>query len=799
MNQQREVMRGNVPVGGSKALRPNRRFEILAKDFTSVEQAVPLRLVYGKTKPFAAVQVTPIFGFRSQAVHPESSGKGGGKGSKDIITGYNYWGGYAAALGLGPLYRLHEITNGDTTIWTGPADRSGADGDGKTVLTTSLGTIHFYWGTSGQNASAILEALQIDLGSGLTTLPTAAWRNVAYVVCSDLAFGQQTIAPTLIFHVERRLELLDLSTHEIDRDAVVPEVIYDLLTNTLYGAGTAEDVDVASFEAAAERTIDEELGCSPQYDERSTVREMVGQLLAYVDGFLYREDGKIKMGLTRQASTGGLATLDAADLLEEPVPNPSHFAGTWNKTIVTFNDRDDKWEETSEDYDDPANAAIVGESVPRTFHFPHVTNRATAQRLAKLIGIRGGLPTIFWDLVLKPAHRTLQPGDRFKLDYAVFGVSSRVVRVKRVEIGGPTSPEVKVTVQEEQTRIEDNDYVPPEDIFSVPGTLDGSGSDGFEPVSTTPRIATLPSGLKGDETDGLVVACNRPDAFTVRGSVYWTWDPGVQVYRSIGTLRTFPAKGTIVCWHTVRTDHWSLRVEMDSAQDYEWLQSLAESATDVYAVVVGRSVKTVGSVNDEHQVESLWLAKVRGGRFELVSDTVIDIEVEGAQFGSDDLLLETAGDDGRFPGVHVYFGTLAEFFVYPTSTIAFEANAGNDVSDTGLVRYIKTPVGNHLNQEALADVTAVTFDRNDSSMCPNGTFSREWGAAAVTAYEIFNVEVGYKCTDEESADYDSIVDLNEAMGAVIDGTATAAQTLLVEHISSVIGAMIDDGHHYYNV
>jgi hypothetical protein len=59
-------MSGIEAVSGRGPLR-GRRFEILAKDFTQVEQGVPIRLSYGQVES-AGVQMTPIFGFRSQAI-----------------------------------------------------------------------------------------------------------------------------------------------------------------------------------------------------------------------------------------------------------------------------------------------------------------------------------------------------------------------------------------------------------------------------------------------------------------------------------------------------------------------------------------------------------------------------------------------------------------------------------------------------------------------------------------------------------------------------------------------------------
>lgn len=66
----RAVQKGAENIGGNPSLK-SRRFEIQSKDFTQVEQGVPIRVVYGITET-AGVQMTPIFGFRSKAVTTEA-------------------------------------------------------------------------------------------------------------------------------------------------------------------------------------------------------------------------------------------------------------------------------------------------------------------------------------------------------------------------------------------------------------------------------------------------------------------------------------------------------------------------------------------------------------------------------------------------------------------------------------------------------------------------------------------------------------------------------------------------------
>lgn len=66
----RAVQKGAEGVGGNQALR-SRQFVLQVKDFTQVEQTVPIRVVYGIAET-AGVQMTPIFGFRSEAVTTEA-------------------------------------------------------------------------------------------------------------------------------------------------------------------------------------------------------------------------------------------------------------------------------------------------------------------------------------------------------------------------------------------------------------------------------------------------------------------------------------------------------------------------------------------------------------------------------------------------------------------------------------------------------------------------------------------------------------------------------------------------------
>lgn len=723
-----------------------------------------------------------------------------GIGVTDVATGYNYFGSYAIAVALGKVKKLNQITNGDTIIWTGPILASAADIQGKVTLSTTIGQIQFYFGTPLQEVNGLLSALVIDLGGGPVTVAMPAYRYVAYCVCIDVAFGGQPTPPSLTFSIERESEGLTLSAHNIGGDCVIPEALYQYLTHKLYGKGLdPADIDAPSFTAAAETVITEGIGFSPDLDSSQTYRDTLGRMLACVDGFPYFHHGKLKMALNRDADTSGLPVLDQSDLLDEPIPRNTQFDGTWNKTVVTFTDSDNKWESSAEQYKDDANAAIVGEIVENTVDYPWITKRATAKKVAKRIGIIAGRPKIFWDLKLQPSWKSLKPGDRFKLSYPPFGIVNRVVQVRRLTYGRPSAPEVTIQVQEDTTRNATGDYIPAPGSIPIPPTLDDSGAGGFALTSTTPRLSWLPDDLKGGEADGMLVAVERTSSMVTGTNVYWTYDPTGVEYRLISSNSSYPAKATLKHWHTVRATNWMLRVQMAHSWDTDWLQALHDHSEAFYAVVGRRDWKTVGTPEDEHQVMAPWLKVVPGGVFHFISGTLVDIEVQGGAFGTDDLVLETLAVDSKSPTTEIYFGRKQDFIIYASSTITFERTGGNAIGDTAEKRYIKTPVRNHFHAEHVVDVTATNYDRDDTTMCPDGTLSRTWGARAKTAYEVLDEQLGLMALGMSAPDYPLVADLDAALGAMYGGTATADQIFLVTHMNDVFGGMLSDGHTYYNV
>lgn len=731
--------------------------------------------------------------------------------SQSITTGFLYYGGIVQAICYGPVTRLTKVRNGDTVIWTGDIDQTSRDSDGKTTLSTELGSLDFYWGRSDQNPSSILAAALIDYGSGPTTVPIPAWRNLCYVVGQDIAFGTQTTPPTLRFEYERKLDLLTLSAHDVSGDALIPEVIYDVFTNAFALAGLDPAlIDTQSFVDACETLILEGIGVSPFLDETRSVRDFVGTLLTYIDAFLYREQGIIKIKLIRKESTSGIPTLDEDAMTEEPQITNEGWDETWNFTRLIFNDRENNWDENAvEPWDDQANAAIVGEMVPKDVELSYVTRRAVAKILAKRKGIQGGIPQVRFKLSLLPSYSTLRPGDLVFVSNAKLNVSNKLARIHDVEVKN-SGAGVEVVAFSENTRVETNDYVPPaDDIFNISAFYDKNGlvADGNTDISG--RLLWLPSGQKGSRTDGFLCAFARNAVTTTNFQLWWTWDPNQKPYKKIESGKNFAIEATLLAWHRVRNNtRWLLRVQFADQDDADFVAELFQDNEDFMAITGRRVYKQTGSVINEHQTDGHWTEPDTAGLMTPVSTLIYDIEVSDAAFSSQGFALETTAGQGSYPTATIYFGRDKDFVIKTPKDIYFERDSGNAQlvlldgvvtnPDTDKKRWFKLLAMSNKEKQALADVTAFTFDRNDTAMSANGTYSRQWGNVVPTLYEAFDVSAGSIAFSGVSP-YDSYVaDYDTNLYAAMFGLTNSDQNFLLESVEEVLAYMAIVGVQFYN-
>lgn len=67
MNVQKSITARENAIAARETRKPLRKLEIQVKDFSEAEEAVPIRLIYGKAL-VSGVAMTPVFNMRSVAI-----------------------------------------------------------------------------------------------------------------------------------------------------------------------------------------------------------------------------------------------------------------------------------------------------------------------------------------------------------------------------------------------------------------------------------------------------------------------------------------------------------------------------------------------------------------------------------------------------------------------------------------------------------------------------------------------------------------------------------------------------------
>jgi hypothetical protein len=734
----------------------------------------------------------------------------GGGGS--FVTGYQYFGGMAEGICMGPAKELYSITNGETVIWEGPVDVSSADGDGKTVLETTVGDVKFYWGLPTQNRDADLASLQIDFGTGLEDLNIPAMPGLVYFVGPRIAFGNQTVPPTLKFDllVEPGDALANVEGKLVgDYDTTAAHVMAEILTNPIWGMQRIDNIDLTSFETVADKLVLDGMGLSFFMDDRKKLRSVLGALSKYGYAMPYYDNAQLTLHRIEYTADAGI-TITQADLLEEPKPDYQDWDELFGITRVKFTNRDNDHETDVVTFRNPAVEAATGQARSKDFDLPWVRSWDIASRLCWEKAVKMGSPQLILSLTLKPKWRGLKPGDIVNFTYSRGKLNLPTARYRVVKVRIPDSIKTRVEievvqiVQENRTK----DYVMP-DIAASGAQLDADGGSDWTPKSTQLRMLTLPPA-KDIQNDGFVWLCERPDGVTTRMVGYYNYTTGWLPFRLIplglgDTKPKFPFYGHILSWHKMGdVNKWLLRVRIKNSWDRKSFEGILNNSDQpILLVSAKRKYKAVGTPINEHQISGLWASHNYGDYYTKLEEDLYEIEMEGEALGSENFALETLTEEGRYPCVRQYMGTEGGIPFCPKYNHTFKRNTAMSRLDYYLLRYYKVCTGNAKKIQAETDVDAVLFHKLDFDMCPDGTFYDEmqWGDRAITTYEIYDIEAGWRIDVPSAPDrlrYLQFEDVDYALGALYDEIASTAQTEKMDHIDVLLGAMIDLNLTHYN-
>ena len=395
-----------------------------------------------------------------------------GKGTAST-TGYNYYGDIAGLFCCGPVDEVVKIFSDSEEVWSGELSRG-------TDLETDLQILNqadarFHWGTDEQPLGTLVLNRTTDQVYSFNPtqhpqeyegidpenpdeLPAAineyanveyehpAYRGFFYVELRKFFFGQnRTTVPNFELMLRRapRVSGINLPT-EIEASGCNPvTALAELITNPRFGLGRDVSIlDTASWEATAV-ALEANKGfyyISPCYTAGQSITAIVGEILAYFDGWIRPNKGKLEIGyFPHDGVVPDVRELSHLDVVDLPSIDSPGYGDTVNTVQVRYKDATRDMKESAETAFSSFNRRTVGEPREKGLDRKFFITRQQAKKFAEEFVETASVPESSGDVVVR-AERAINldgskilPGDRFHLDDGHFEIDMIVRCTRRIE------------------------------------------------------------------------------------------------------------------------------------------------------------------------------------------------------------------------------------------------------------------------------------------------------------------------------------------------------------------------------
>lgn len=377
--------------------------------------------------------------------------------------------------------RLLKIEIGRETAWTGNL----ASGRSAINQPTMFGGDEEEGGISGSFdwCPGGASQGQNDYLRAVMSILAPAYRSTARIVWRGGYLGNSKYIKEWAIQAQRLPSALGSGYHDINGEANGAEMLYEILTNRIWGLGaTSLDIQSSTFLKAAATLHGETFGLSMVWDGSKSLRDIADDILAHIDGVMYVNvlTGKWELILNR-ASTD--AEKDAMlEFTEKDIELETFSRPTLDETV---NEVRVFWTESGETTKWPAVAHDLGlfqvhdkQFVSTDITYGGITSYALAAKVATR-----DMGQLSYPLV-KVAFRTnrkaygLKPGAKFKFSWGPLEIQSMVCVVLGIDYG--TLEDNVISVEAVQ------------DLYSLGLALyDAGGGSGWVPPSRNPLPPTV--------------------------------------------------------------------------------------------------------------------------------------------------------------------------------------------------------------------------------------------------------------------------------------------------------------------
>ena len=371
--------------------------------------------------------------------------------SKDtFVKGYRYYIGMQMAIALGDDdsdILLRGMWTGDTRLFNGSvADGGtfeidepevyGGDDHGSGGFN---GTFKFFAGTSTQLASSYLSNHQT-----ITSGDTPAYRGIMYVTNdSEPAWvGNSTSIKPWKYEIQRvpnGLGLTSLEAYPNLLDANPANVLYEILTNTVWGLGyDTSTIDTTSFSDAGSTLYSEGAGWSFLLDRPMQAHEIQRLVEEQIDGVVRwnRQTGLWELKLIRDDyDIETIPEIDESNIQELVNFSRGSWEATSNQVRVQYTKRSNGYTQSYAFASDPANDRITESVSALIVNYPGVKDNTQANKLAWRDLRSYAYPLASASVVVDRSFYDVLPGDVIKLTMDYMGISEMPMRVTKIDYG----------------------------------------------------------------------------------------------------------------------------------------------------------------------------------------------------------------------------------------------------------------------------------------------------------------------------------------------------------------------------
>jgi len=488
----------------SAALRPKAQntapnpYGLKSFSFPTTSETRPVPVVWGTQE----IEGANLAWYGDFGTIPLTKSVDAGKNSEDVIYGYKYKLGMHFVLCHGELDALLQIRANDKVAWKGS---SGAgtifiDKDDPNCPSNPenlfggdekegglRGQVDILSGTWTQARNTYLKN-HIKSGGTAVGDDMPAFRGVVSLVFHSYSnsadntgfyVGTSNYLKPFKFLIKRIPKGLGSDHPEIDGDANPAEMLYEAMTNAVWGAGMdADDIDTESFLDAADQLYTEGFGLSLTWDNSRTVEDICNEILKHICATWYTDPatGKRKIKLWRDDyEIGTLPVINEDVICKDGLESFARTAinETANEVRATYTEittkLNNQGDEVYVSYDrtaiaqDLANVKQQGAIVSTQVNYCGITKAALAQQCVERDLRSMSYPLAKASFKANRIPYALYPGAPFVFSWEPIGIEQMAMRVMSIDPGTLTDNRVTINAIEDVFKISEARYSDPGD------------------------------------------------------------------------------------------------------------------------------------------------------------------------------------------------------------------------------------------------------------------------------------------------------------------------------------------------